>query len=367
MTKTLGVGMLGTGWMGRVHTHAYKTAQYMFSDQVQTRLVAIGGSSLEKGRAAAERFGYEEGACGYEAITANPEVDVFNNAAPDNIHMEPTIAAARAGKHVVCEKPLAVRPEDALKMLQAVNNAGVKHLCCFNYRFFPAVRLAYDLITQGALGKLYHFNGVYLQDHGSAEDTPAENVWYVGGSGIAQGIGSHLIDMARFLMGEVNTVHGMIKTHNKIRQSARGPIAIRVDESLGALFAFKSGATGVLHSSGVASGRQSRFAIEISGSKGSLSWNVEEPNDLNVYLRQSAHPTVVGWTKICVTEPNHPFMDIWWPRGHILGWEHAHINMLAHFLNCVADDLPVAPLAATFEDGWRVARIIEQIFESSEK
>lgn len=365
--KKIGIGMLGSGWMGRAHSNAYLTAKYMHwpSSNWQPKLVMIGGSSEEKGRFAAERFGYEEGVMGYEDIINNPRVDIFDNVAPDSLHVEPSIKAALAGKHVICEKPLAVGSRDAKKMYDAAESAAVKNMCCFNYRFFPAVRLAYELIQSGELGKIYHFSGKYYQDHGSDPKTPTENIWYIGWSGIAQGITSHLIDMSRFLVGEIQAVNGMSKTYNKVRDSANGSVEVTADEGFFSTVEFENEVTGIFQSLGVANGRRSEFSFEIFGSHGSLAWNVEEPNFLNVYLSESVNPKVVGFTKVCVTEPNHPFMDVWWPTGHTLGWEHGHINMIAHFLDCVANDKSVAPLAATFEDGYKVAVVIDKINESS--
>lgn len=365
--KTLGIGMLGAGWMGRVHTNGYKTAQYMFwpVSNWNVELISVGGIDEAEGKAFAERFGYENGYAGYKEIIADPRVTIFDNVTPDPIHVEPTIAAANTGKHCVCEKPLAVKAEDAKAMVEAVKKNGVKNLCCFSYRFMPAVRLAYELIKEGTLGKIYHFAGTYYQDQGSFEETPIEKIWYIMGSGVDQGIASHMIDMSRFLIGEIKSVAGMIKTYNTKRNSKNGVVDVDSTEGFFTLLEFENGATGVMQSLGVANGKQSEFSFEIFGSKGSLRWNMEDPNLLYVYLAKPANPKVLGWTKVCVTEANHPFMNIWWPKGHVLGWEHGHINMLAHFMDCVAEDKPVEPLGATFEDGYKVAVIIESIHRSA--
>ncbi len=365
--KFLGIGMLGAGWMGRAHTNAYHTARYMFwaKSNWEPRLITIGGIDEKEGKEAAARFGYESGVAGYKQIIENPAIDIFDNVTPDPMHAQPSIDAALHGKHVVCEKPLAVRVEDAKRMLDAVNEAGVKNLCCFCYRFLPAVRLAYELIQSGTLGKIYHFSGKYYQDAGSATETPAEDIWYINWSGIAQGITSHLIDMSRFLIGEVSTVNGLAVVYNKMRESKKGPVNVTADEGFFGMLEFTNGVSGVLQSLGVANGKRSELSFEIYGSKGSILWDVQEPNFLHVYLAETVNPKVVGFTRVCVTEPNHPFMDVWWPKGHTLGWEHAHINMLAHFMDCVANDKPVAPLGATFEDGYKVAVIIETLNESA--
>ena len=365
--KKFGIGMLGCGWMGRVHSNGYKTARYIFwpKSRWDAELVATCGIDLAESKAFAERFQFKKSYADYEEMLKDPEVTIFDNVAPDPIHVAPTIAAAKAGKHLVCEKPLAVKASDAKAMYDAAESAGVKHLCCFSYRFMPAVRLAYQLIHGGELGKIYHFAGTYYQDQGSFEETPLEQVWYAAGSGVEQGITTHLVDMSRFLLGDIATVQGMSKTYNTTRNSAKGPVDVKATEGFFTMLEYERGCTGMMQSLGVANGKQSEFSFEIFGSKGSLRWDMADPNILYVYLTNSAMPGVRGWTKINATEPDHPFMDVWWPKGHVLGWEHGNINMLAHFLDCVAEDREISPLGATFKEGWEVASIIETIHQSA--
>jgi predicted dehydrogenase len=280
--------------------------------------------------------------------------------------VEPTISAIRAGKHVICEKPIAVSARDAKKMWNEAERAGVKHLCCFSYRFMPAVRLAHNLIGKGALGRLYHFSGTYYQDQGSFEDTPAERVWYVSGSGVDQGIGTHLIDMSRFLMDDdVASVFGMRHTYVRRRNSARGVIDVDATEGFFTMLEYRKGITGVMQCLGVANGKQSEFSVEIFGSKGSLKWDMADPNILWLYQPDTLTENARGWVKINCTEADHPFMDVWWPKGHVLGWEHGNVNMLAHFLDCLAEDRDISPLGATFKEGYEVASIIETINQSA--
>jgi predicted dehydrogenase len=365
--KKFGVGQLGCGWMGRVHSNGYRTARYIFwpKSKWDVELTATCGIDLAEAEAFAERFGYKRACATYEDMLKDPEVTVFDNAAPDPIHVAPTIAAARAGKHIVCEKPLAVSASDAKAMYDAAETAGVRHLCCFSYRFMPAVRLAYQLIQNGELGKIYHFAGTYYQDQGSFEETPVEQVWYVAGSGVEQGITTHLVDMSRFLLGDIASVQGMSKTYNTRRNSAKGMVDVNATEGFFTMLEYERGCTGIMQSLGVANGKQSEFSFEIFGSKGSLRWDMADPNILYVYLTHSAMPGVRGWTKINATEPDHPFMDVWWPKGHVLGWEHGNVNMLAHFLDCVAENKDISPLGATFKEGWEVASIIETIHSSA--
>lgn len=364
--KAIKVGMLGCGWMGKAHSNAYNTLKYMYWPRdYEVELTNISGISEDEASNAAKRFGFKRYCVGWEDLVADKELDVFDNCAPDVLHVQPTIQAALCGKHVLCEKPLAVGRTDAKRMLSAVSSAGVKNICGFSYRFFPAVRLAWELIQKGALGKIYHFSGKYHQDQGSAQEAMAEDIWYINWSGIAQGIASHMIDMAHFLVGEIASVAGQVNTYNKVRNSRSGPVQVNSDEGFFSLVGFDNGASGVFESLGVANGKRNEFSWEIYGSKGSLSFDLREPNYLKVFLADTTVPEVVGYTNVQVTEPNHPFMNIWWPKGHNLGWEHGHINMIAHFLDCVAHDKDVSPLGGTFEDGYKVAVIIDTIKESA--
>jgi predicted dehydrogenase len=365
--QQIGIGMLGSGWMGKTHTNAFKTIQYMHWNKANYEpvLEVIGQATEQRGMESKQQLGFNSYSVGWSEIINNPEVTVFDNVAPDGLHVQPCIDAANANKHVICEKPLAVTSSDAKKMLDAVNKSGVKHMCCFSYRFFPATRLAYELIQQGAVGKVYHFAGKYYQDQGSREDTPTEDVWYINWSGIGHGITSHLIDMSRFLVGDISSVSGLISTYNKVRPSKNGMVNVTADEGFHSLFEFENGATGVIESLGVGHGKRSEFSWQIYGSKGSLMWDVSNPNHLQVFLADGPNKKVRGFTNVLVTEPNHPFMDVWWPAGHVLGWEHGHINMLAHFLDCIANDKDVAPFAGTFKDGYIVTSIIESINRSA--
>jgi len=329
-------------------------------------MVGVCGSSAEKGRNFAERFDFRTSYGSLDEMLADKDVTIFDNVTPDPLHVEPTIAAAKAGKHLVCEKPLAVGAEDARRMWKEAELAGVKHICCFSYRFMPAVRFAYNLLREGALGRIYHFAGTYYQDQGSFPETPAESVWYVSGSGVDQGIGTHLIDMSRFLLdSDVATVSGMTHTYVTRRGSAKGVVSVNATEGFFTMLEYESGCTGMMQCLGVANGKQSEFQVEIFGSKGSLRWDMANPNILWVYQPNTLTEKVRGWVKINCTEPDHPFMDIWWPKGHLLGWEHGHINMLAHFMDCVAGDSGVSPLGATFKDGYEVAAIVETINRSA--
>lgn len=365
--QKIGIGMYGCGWMGKVHANAFHTLNYMNPDQnsYETVLMQVCTSGLKSSKKAFQRYGFKAFTDQVDEIIGDPNVRIFDNVTPDCYHVEASVQALKAGKHVICEKPLALGRKDALRMRNVARTSCAKHMTCFNYRFFPAVRLAYELIKEGVIGKLYHFAGKYYQDQGASEEASVEDIWYINWSGIGQGIATHMIDMSRFLVGEVSSVSGMTKTYNVTRKSQNDQIKVCADEGFFGMVEFDNGATGVYESLGVANGKRNEFSWQIYGSKGSLMWDVSHPNDLQVYLEDTTDSRVKGFSNVCVTDVSHPFMDIWWPAGHGIGWEHGHINMIKHFVDCIIDDRPVEPLGATFEDGYKTAVLIDALKESA--
>jgi predicted dehydrogenase len=367
--QRVGIGMLGYGFMGKVHSNAFVKIPYSFNNPAAwPELVAMCGRDAARVADVASRFGYRGTYTDWRRLLADPDVQIFDNCTPDDRHAKPSIAAAKAGKHVICEKPLAMTVRDAAAMLEAAEQAGVRHMTCFNYRFFPAVRLARQLIDQGALGKIYHFRGCYLQEPGHDPAAPLQDCWYTTGtcSGILLGIGSHIIDMSRFLMGEITSVSGLLRTWNTTRVDREGATqAVTTDEGNLALVEFASGATGTIESSGVATGRKNQHTWEINGSKASLRWDLEDPNHLWVYA-DDAMPQVRGFASVSVTDSSHPLQTIYLPTGHNAGWEYGHVHALHHFADCVVNGTDVAPYGATFEDGYRCQVIMDAIARSSQ-
>ncbi|MGI6005232.1 MAG: Gfo/Idh/MocA family protein [Christensenellales bacterium] len=370
---TIGIGMVGGGFMAKAHNNAYKTIPYIYHQHGYTPLcVAIASSSLERAHEAARRYGYEKAVSGYEQIVTDPAVQVVDICAPDAMHRDIAVAALENGKHVLCEKPLATNLQDAYSMVLAARaHPELKAMTGFNYRFLPAVALAKRLLEDGTMGRAYSFNGTYLQDVGAFDDTPYENLWYVSGpknSGAAYGIGCHLIDMARYLMGDIAAVMAESNNYHPVRPLKDGGARkVEQDEETLAVVRFENGAGGTLRSSAVEAGRKNEMYWSISCDKGSIWFNLQDPNYLHVFHKDCAVRPVTGFTKINVTQwdREHPFMDVWWPRGHSLGWEHAHINEIACFLRCVDEDLNIAPQGATFEDGFRAVAVIEACKRSS--
>ena len=355
----IGIGMLGYAFMGKAHSNAFRKIAYItWPPPLVPKLELISGRNEAAVREAAERYGYERWTTDWHELVADPAVGLFDNGGPNAVHAEPTILAARAGKHVVCEKPLGRDAEESYRIWQEVDATGVEHMCGFNYRFVPAVRLARELIEAGELGEIRHFRGRYLQDWG---DDPALDTWRFhadeAGSGALGDLGAHVVDLSRFLMGEIAAVSGFTKTFLEGRQ---------VDDAVEAAVEFSSGAVGTIEATRFALGRRNAFQWEINGSQGSLAFDMERLNELQVHLIGSTPgEQAQGFRTVLVTEAEHPFWEWWWPHGHIIGWEHLFVHELVHLLDAIQNNHDVGPIGATFEDGYRASVICDAIVASS--
>jgi predicted dehydrogenase len=349
--------MLGYAFMGKAHSLAFRQLEYLADPPpLVPRLIAIAGRNEEAVAAAAQRYGYERWTTDWHDIVTDDRIGLFDNGGPNSLHAEPAIAAAEAGKHVLCEKPLGRTAEESFDVWQRVAATGVKHLCGFNYRFVPAVRLARELIDDGALGEIRHFRARYLQDWG---DDPTLDTWRfdpdAAGSGALGDLGTHVIDLARYLVGELKTVSGFVKTFLPGR---------RVDDALEAAVEFATGAVGTIEATRLALGRRNAFQWEINGSDGSLAFDMERMNELEVFL--AGEDRTRGFRRVLVTETTHPFMDLWWPPGHIVGWGDTFVHEALHLLRAIAEDSDVAPHGATFEDGYRASEVADAIVRSGQ-
>jgi predicted dehydrogenase len=366
---TVGVGMLGYAFMGKAHTNALKKLPYMMYPPVAIpRLVAIAGRNAEAVKEAAQRYGYEKYYTDWHDLINDPEVQVFDNSGPNNLHAEPTIAAAQAGKHILCEKPLARTAAEAKTMRDAVEKAGVKGMVAFNYRFVPAIRQIRDLIASGAFGQIYHFRAVYLQEW--IADPNFGMVWRldkdVAGSGALGDLGAHIIDLARFLVGEPARLSALTKTFIKERPDNQGGTGqVTVDDAFVSILEFANGAVGTLEATRFAPGRKNFNSFEINAEHGSVRFNLERMNEVEVFWREGRKETQ-GFTNVLVSESYHPWWSNWWPQGHIIGWEHTFVHELDHFLRAVVLNEPIAPYGATFEDGYRCAVICDAVVESAQ-
>lgn len=366
----LGIGMLGYAFMGKAHTNALKKLPYMMYPPVAIpKLVAICGRNEEATAEAARRYGYAKYYTDWRKVVDDPDVQVFDNGGPNNAHEEPCNAAAAAGKHVFCEKPLARTAAEAKSMLDAVNKAGVKHMVAYNYRFVPAVVQARKLIESGAMGRIYHFRAVYLQEW--IMDPNFEKVWRldksVAGSGALGDLGSHIIDLGRFLVGEPTRTQAITKTFIEERPLPGGGRGkVDVDDAFIALLEFENGAIGSVEASRFCAGRKNFNNIEINCEKGTIHFNLERLNELNVYWADEEPKETRGFHNVLITESFHPYWENWWPHGHGIGWEHSFVHEFHHFFNAIVNNEDVAPYGATFEDGYKNAVICDAIVQAAE-
>jgi len=349
--QPIGVGMLGYAFMGKAHSNAYRTLAYMtWPPPLMPELVAIAGRNEELVAEAARRYGFAGHVTDWQALVADERVHLFDNSGPNNLHAEPTIAAAEAGKHVICEKPLGRDAAESHETWQRVAAAGVKHMCAFNYRFVPAVRLARQIIESGELGELQHFRGAYLQEWGTTEG----EIWRfdkaAAGSGAVGDLAAHVVDLARYLVGEIAEVSALTATFQPGRD---------VDDAVESAVRFESGAVGTIEASRFCQGRKNHFTWEINGSKGSLAFDLERLNELQ-HCEGNA-----GFRTVLVSEADHPFWEHWWPQGHMIGWEHTFVHEIHHLLTAIRDDSDVAPHGATLEDGYRAAEVCDAMLRSS--
>jgi predicted dehydrogenase len=355
--RRIGVGMLGYAFMGKAHSNAFRKLAYMtWPPPLVPRLVAIAGRNEDAVRNAAERYGYERAVTDWRELVADPEIELLDNNGPNNLHAEPTIAAAEAGKHVLCEKPLGRTAAESYEIWQRVAAAGVKHMCAFNYRFVPANRLAREMIDAGELGEIRHFRGRYLQDWG---DDPDLDTWRFhsdeAGSGALGDLGAHVVDLARFLVGEIASVSSLAATYVAGRQ---------VDDAVEAAVGFENGAIGTIEATRLALGHRNGFQWEVNGSKASLAFDLERLNELQVFRADGDRAR--GFKTVLVSEPDHPFWEHWWPPGHIIGWEHTFVHELHHLLTAIRDGTEVRPYGADFEDGYRAAEVCDAIMRGAD-
>ncbi|MCA9902671.1 MAG: Gfo/Idh/MocA family oxidoreductase [Anaerolineae bacterium] len=366
----LGIGMLGYAFMGKAHSNALKKLPYMMYPPVAVpRLIGIAGRNQASVQEAAKRYGYERAYTDWRRMIRNRNVDVFDNGGPNDAHATPSIYAAEHGKHVICEKPLARSATEARRMLDAVQKTGVKHMVAFNYRFVPAIAQAKKLIDSGALGRIFHFRAVYLQEW--IIDPTFPKIWRLdkkaAGSGALGDLGAHVIDLARFLVGEPKRISAMTKTFIEQRPlpDGSGTGTVDVDDAFVSLFEFENGALGTIEASRFCQGRKNYNCIEINGENGSIRFDLEHMNNLDVYWANEDPKETRGFHNVLVTEAYHPYWENWWPHGHIIGWEHTFVHEFHHFFGAILGKWDVAPWGADFVDGYKNAVICDAILKSS--
>jgi predicted dehydrogenase len=363
---TVNVALIGYQFMGKAHSNAYRQVSRFFSPKLTPRMKVLCGRTPDRVRAAAREYGWDETATDWRAVIARRDIDLVDVSTPGDSHAEIAIAAARAGKAVFCEKPLGNTVAEAERMLAAVKKAGVVNMICHNYRRAPAVMLAKELIAAGELGEIRHYRGTYLQDWIADPKFPL--VWRLdrkkAGSGALGDIAAHSIDLARFLVGEIAEVAGDLKTFVKQRPLPDNPRRkgrVTVDDASTSLVRFANGAIGTIEATRMALGRKNYNRFEINGSRGSLAFDLERMNELELYL-ESDRQNVRGFRRILVTEGSHPYVKAWWPPGHIIGYEHTFTHTVFDLLEGMAKGRSPKP---DFEDGVRNQRLLGAIEKSA--
>jgi predicted dehydrogenase len=360
------VALIGYAFMGRAHSNAWRQVSRFFSPRLTPRMQVICGRDAKNVRQAAAQLGWEESATDWREVVNRPDIDIVDISTPGDSHAEIAIAAAKAGKVVFCEKPLANTVKEAEQMLAAVKKAGVIHMICHNYRRVPAVALAKQLIDDGRLGRLYHYRGTYLQDWVADPSVPL--YWRLqkekAGSGALGDIASHSLDLARFLVGEITEVTAALETFVKERPlpdnpKKKGPVT--VDDASASIVRFDNGALGTIEGSRFATGRKNYNTFEINGSKGSIVFNFERMNELEVYFTDD-DKSVQGFHTVMVTEPHHPYFKAWWPAGHLIGYEHTFIHTVYDLLEGIAKNKVPTP---NFEDGVKNQRVLAAMEKSA--
>lgn len=370
--KQVRVGMVGYKFMGKAHSHAYRDLPMFFPKTAKPVMKAICGRDADGVAQAAEQFGWESYTTDWRELVKRDDIDLIDINAPSDAHKAIALAAAAGGKHVFCEKPLALTLKDSREMLQAVEAAGVKHMIGFNYRFAPAVQLAKKLIQEGRLGHIYHFRAWFLQDWIVDPDFPL--VWRlqkeVAGSGSHGDLGAHLIDLAHFLVGEMKEVIGMSETFIRERplpsmmtglsakggrDAPRGPVT--VDDATLFLARFAGGALASFEATRFAPGHRCTNAFEINGSKGSVKFDFERMNELQVYFTKDAED-VQGFRRVLATDPSHAYSEAWWPPGHTIGYEHTFIHETVELMQALAEDRQPVP---NFHDGVKCQQVLEAV------
>jgi predicted dehydrogenase len=365
-TRPLGVAVFGYAFMGKAHSHAWRNVAGYFDVPAFEQKILV-GRDTDSVADAARRYGWQESETNWRKVLDRPDIDIVDICTPGWLHAEMAVAALEAGKHVLVEKPLANSVAEAEAMTAAASAArarGVQSMVGFNFRRVPALALARTLIGEGRLGTVRQVRTAYLQDW--LADAEAPMVWRLqkekAGSGALGDIASHAIDQVQFLLGDtVADVTGRVHTFVGSRRGPEGPQEVTVDDAVWASMAMTSGAVASVEVSRMALGRKNALRIEVFGTRGSLAFDSEEINELQVF-DGTGDPARQGFTRVLVTDPEHPYLEAWWPQGHLLGWEHSFTHEIRDFLVCIGAGTEPSP---SFEDGLQLQRVLAAVAESA--
>jgi predicted dehydrogenase len=369
MIKPLNVGMIGYGFMGRAHSNAYRKVNHFFDLDYRPVLKAVCARSADKAKAFADKWGYESVETDWRKLVERSDIDLVDICTPNNTHAEIARAAAQAGKWILCEKPLAMNGPEALRMVEAVEKAGVPNMVWYNYRRIPAVTLARKLIDEGRLGRIFHYRAKFLQDWTISPDVEQGGAatWRLdvaaAGSGVTGDLLAHCIDTALWLNGRLDTLTAMTETFVKERKhkltSKVEPVGI--DDACAFLARFGNGSLGNFESTRYARGHKALYTFEINGEHASLFWDLHDLHRLQ-YFDHRDQGLTRGWRSIHVTDSDHPYMGNWWVPGLQIGYEHSFVHQVADFLKGVQEKKPAQP---DFRDAYRTQLVLDAILESA--
>lgn len=368
MTKTLNVGMVGYGFMARAHSNAWANVSHFFDTGYRPVLKAVAARNTSKVRRFAQMWGYESVESDWRALIARKDIDAIDICVPNDLHAEIAIAAAEAGKMVLCEKPLARTEAEGKPMVDAVEKAGVPNMVWYNYRRVPAVTLIKQMVEAGRLGKIFHYRAKFLQDWTISPDVPqgGQGTWRLdveaAGSGVTGDLLAHCLDSAVWINGAISSLTAMTETFVKERKHAdTGAVqSVGIDDAAAVLTRFANGSLGTFESTRYARGHKAAYTLEINGEKGSFAWDLHDLNRV-AYFDHSVEGQLRGWTSILVTDGDHPYLGNWWVPGLIIGYEHSFTHQVADFLDGLKSGSRAAP---TFRDALAVNRICDAIIAS---
>jgi predicted dehydrogenase len=367
--KKLNVGLIGCGFMGRTHSNASRKVNNFFDLEYQPVLKAVCDVDEARAKAFAAKWGYESYETDWRKLIARKDIDLVDITLPNNMHQEVACAAAKAGKMILCEKPLARTGQEGLKMVRAIEKAGVPNLVSYNYRRIPAITLAKQLIEEGRLGRIFHYRAKFLQDWTISKDLPqgGPGLWRlevkVAGSGVTGDLLAHCIDTALWLNGSIDSVNAMTETFIKQRKHTEtGKVEkVGIDDACAFLARFKNGSLATFESTRYARGHKALYTFEINGEHASIFWDLHDMHRLQ-YFEHRDEGRLRGWRSIHVTDGDHPYMDKWWVPGLIIGYEHTFVHQLADFLEGLAKGKPASP---TFREALETQYVCDAVLKSA--
>ncbi|MEZ6059924.1 MAG: Gfo/Idh/MocA family oxidoreductase [Planctomycetaceae bacterium] len=368
--RPLNIGLIGYGFMGRTHTNGYKRVNDFFPElQHRPVLKSVCGRDGDKVRAFADQWQYESVEVDWRKLIARDDIDAIDICTPNNSHAEIAIAAAEAGKMILCEKPLALNPEEGQRMVDAVEKAGVANTVWYNYRRVPAVTLAKQLIDEGRLGRIFHYRANFLQDWTINEDLPQGGaaLWRLdvkaAGSGVTGDLLAHCIDTAIWLNGSISTVNAMTETFVKQRMhNETGKVEpVGIDDACTFMCRFENGSLGLFESTRYARGHKALYTFEINGEHASIKWDLHDLHRLE-YFDHRDDSLIRGWHDVHVTDGDMPYMDKWWVPGLQIGYEHTFVHQVADFLKALESGGPCHP---TFRDAQETQQVCAAVLDSA--